>query len=119
MCQNTKRAAGNFISQRVGISEFRIFSVLRTGDKIEALGWIPATEAQKSLRGSGFDGVQVRPFVDTDADRSRFKVIVLEGEDRLEVFATAKYLGERAFGIVHTRRGWAIRVLSTEYPALV
>ena len=119
MSKGTKRAAGSFLQQRIGISEFRIFSAFRTEEKIEALGWLPVNEFQRALQGSGVDGMNVRPFNETDADRMRFRVIVMEGKTRQEVQAAADYLGDKAFGIVHTRRGWAIRVTNNDYSALV
>ena len=83
------------------------------------MGWIPIAETQRALQGSGLDGMHVRPFTDSEEDKARFKVIPLEGKSRREVQTTAEYLGSKAFGIVHTRRGWAIRVLSTAYADLV
>ena len=38
MTRSTKQAAGSFLQQRIGISEFRILSAFRTEEKIEALG---------------------------------------------------------------------------------
>ena len=43
----------------------------------------------------------------------------MEDKSRQETQAAAEYLGGKAFGIVHTRRGWAIRVASDDYPTLV
>ena len=31
----------------------------------------------------------------------------------------AAYLGDRGFGIVHTRKGWAVRVLKASYKEIV
>ena len=63
--------------------------------------------------------MNIRPFIESETDRQKYKVIVLEHKSREEVMSRADYLGARAFGVVYTRRGWAIRVLSSEYIALV
>ena len=103
----------------MGISEFRVFKVLKVGSNVEALGWIPIAGTQRALQGSGVDGMHVRPFTESEEDRKRFQVIPLDGKSRKEVQTVAEYLGDKAYGIVHTRRGWAVRVLRTGYVDIV
>ena len=68
------------------------------------------------LRASGTDGIFVRPFIETDHDRSLYKAVPMPLDTSLAAsIRQAQFLGERAFGIVPYGSGFGIRVKSEHF----
>ena len=69
------------------------------------------------MKVSGKDGVFTKQFFTTDEERAEYKIIPLDEATSLEsALFKANFLGERAHGVVPTRKGLAIRVLASDYP---
>ena len=68
------------------------------------------------LKVSGKEGVFTRQFFTTDEERAKFNIIPLEETTPLEsALIKANFLGERAHGVVPTRKGLGIRALASDY----
>ena len=69
-----------------------------------------------ALRASGTDGIFVRPFIETDHDRSLYKALPMPLDTSLAAsIRQAQFLGERAFGIVPYGSGFGIRLKSEHF----
>ena len=87
---------------------------------LQTLVYIQNASSVAVLRASGADGVFTREFYVTDADRARYRVVPCKDADSIEAAREqASHMADDAFGVVRTRRGYGIRVLSERYEAVI
>ena len=85
-------------------------------DCLQVLVMLQASAWVQILRASGTDGIFVRPFIETDHDRSLYKAVPMPLDTSLAAsIRQAQFLGERAFGIVPYGSGFGIRVKSEHF----
>lgn len=80
---------------------------------------VPADCVNAVLKASGELGVLSRPFWDTEVQPESFGKVVLDlKHDREAALRISGTVEKKAWGIVSTRKGWAIRVLAADQTAL-
>lgn len=85
-------------------------------DTLQVVASVTMTTLEKALKASGTNGVFSRPFYDTDLDREAFKVVPLPRELDLKMaLQRAEWFGADGYGVVTTRRGFAVRVKAEAY----
>ncbi len=87
---------------------------------LQALVYVSLATAPAVLRASGAAGVFTRDFYESDEDRQKYRTVPCqEGCSLKAALEQAGHMGNEAYGVVRTKRGFAIRVKATEYEGVV
>ncbi len=83
---------------------------------LQVLVYVSQASSSILLRASEEDYVFTREFCENDADRAKYRVVPCQDGSSLKAAREqAAHMGEEAFGVVQTRRGYGIRVRSEQY----
>ena len=87
---------------------------------LQVLVYVAQASSTKLLKASGADNVFTREFYENDADRAKFRVVPCQDGCSLKTAAEqASHMGDDAFGVVRTRRGFGIRVRNEQYESVM
>ena len=88
--------------------------------QMQVIAEVGAKSQVTCLKTSGVDGVIIRPYYQTQMERDLYRVVPLLATLSLpEANRKAVWLGALAMGVVPYKRGFAIRVLATDYKQAV
>ena len=89
-------------------------------DSMQVIVHVPQKSVLSLLKASSLDGVFIREFYESDADRNRYKIVHLKDGSTIEAAQRqATWMAEMSVGIVSTKRGFAIRVLAVHYESAI
>ena len=89
-------------------------------DGLQVVVFVPASAWIQILRASGLDGIFVRQFMETDQDRSVYRAVPMPVEATLGTsLGQAKFLADKAFGVVPYGSGFGIRVKSCDFEEIL
>ena len=89
-------------------------------DSMQFIVYVPQKSVLSLLKASSLDGVFIREFYESDADRNRYKIVHLKDGSTIEAAQRqATWMAEMSVGIVSTKRGFAIRVLAAHYDSAI
>ena len=89
-------------------------------ERLQLVAAISKSQIDAGLRKSGTDGVFVRRFFEEHESRDEFRIVPLRPDTTLkDALAKASGLGEKAWGIIVTKRGLAIRVLPKDFEEVI
>ena len=84
--------------------------------QLQVVAIVPLKCWDAILRASGQDGVFVRPFYDANNQHKDYRTVPLTAETILETaLRQAAFLGQEAFGVVTTFKGFGIRVQDANF----
>ena len=87
---------------------------------LQVLVYVAQASSAALLRASGADHVYTREFYESDADRAKFRIVPCqENSSAKAAREQASHMGDEAFGVVRTKRGFGIRVRSENYEAVM
>ena len=89
-------------------------------EELQVVAHIASSTYDGALRTSGTDGVTTRPFFTTEEEDTFFRSVPLPLDFSLvEALRKTSWLADRAFGVVTTRLGLALRVKTTDFEEVV
>ncbi len=87
---------------------------------LQVLVYVAQASSAALLRASGADHVYTREFYESDADRAKFRIVPCQENSSVKAAREqASHMGDEAFGVVRTKRGFGIRVRSENYEAVM
>jgi hypothetical protein len=86
---------------------------------LSAVAYVLAGNVDLVLKASGQQGVLSRPYWDSDRQPEMFAKVFLDCKhDREAALRIASSVKEKAWGLMSTKKGWAIRVLAADQQAI-
>ena len=113
-----RTAARRWLQHRAGVEVFDVRPPTRVAgrEELQVVAQIASSTYDRALRASGMDGVMTRPFYTTEKEKTQFRPVPLPLDFTLEgALRKTSWLAERAFGVVTTRLGLAVRVRTADF----
>ena len=113
---------GRWLQHRAGVEVFDVRSPTRIAgrEELQVVAQIASSTYDRALRASGTDGVMTRPFNTTEEEKTHFQSVPLPLDFSLEgALRKTSWLAERAFGVVTTRLGLSVRLITTDFEEVV
>ena len=83
---------------------------------LQVMVYVSKAASTAVLRASGKEHVFTRDFYESDEDRAKYRIVPSqEGSSLAAALEQAAHMGEDAFGVVQTKKGFGIRVRSDQY----
>ena len=118
-CKNATELTKQWLRQRAKVEFLDVRPPTRQAgveDVLQIVVFVPASGFTILLRASGKDGVITRPFFESDADKNMYRCVPLDtGISVQAALRQADFLGDQAFGVIATSRGFGIRVKAESF----
>ena len=116
LTDNPKSAVDKWLKTTAGLTEVGHLGKPRLVDEVlQVVAEVPPGAVEKTIASSGQGGLFAREFLENEQTSQLSKVPLPIEHDRAAALRIAASLGNKARGVVPTRKGWAVQVLSAHF----
>ncbi len=118
-CKNPRELTKQWLRLRAKVEFLDVRPPTRPAgaeDLLQVVVFVSTVSFVPLLRAGGKDGVIVRPYFESDADKQVYRSVPLAvGTSLAAAVRQAEFLGEKAFGVVATAQGFGVRVKTESF----
>ena len=116
LADNPKSAVDKWLKTIAGLTEAGHLSKPRLADEVlQVVAEVPPGAVDKAIASSGQCGLFAREFVENGETGQLSKVPLPIEHDRAAALRIAASLGDKARGVVPTKKGWTVQVWSAHF----